>query len=89
MAFTTTTDTAADALARIISAGVTAYQNSLPDYAREPIADVETQPIIALTDERQRELCFSCALNDCVGVESAACPIRIEQRRIWREQRRR
>jgi hypothetical protein len=80
-----------DALRAIIAAGVAAYQESLPDYARDEtprvivpdhvLADVEPQAeIITLDEEAQRRLCLSCVLVDCVGVESEACPIRIEER---------
>lgn len=34
--------------------------------------------------ERDR-ICLDCPLRDCVGIESRECPIRIEQRRVWRE----
>jgi len=93
---TATTMTPADALAAIIARGVARYQESLPDYARyevlpcagEPITDEEAQVefnVSRVTEERQRELCLSCALSDCAGVENAACPIRIEARRLWRK----
>ena len=98
---TTAQMTPADALRDLIARGVAAYQASLPDYARDEtpvvilpdhaLADVEpARPNnLGIVDEdRQRELCLSCHLADCVGVENAACPIRIEQCRIWREQRR-
>jgi len=49
-------------------------------------ADVEPEPNTSAVDEaRQIQLCLSCPLADCVGVESSACPIRIEQRRVWRK----
>lgn len=35
---------------------------------------------------RERDaICLDCPLEDCVGIESRDCPIRIEQRRLWRE----
>jgi len=30
-------------------------------------------------------ICLCCALDDCVGVEDPVCPLRLEQRRRWRE----
>ncbi len=94
--------TPADALAVIIARGVARYQESLPEYARDasplvtlphfarPLSDLpEPEPNVSVVDEeRQRELCLSCPLADCLGIESALCPIRIEQRRMWRKQRR-
>jgi hypothetical protein len=90
----------ADQLRAIISAGVARYQASLPDFAREaspvialpdhalPVSALpRPEPIIALNEETQRRLCLNCPLPDCVGVESEACPIRIEQRRAWRERK--
>ena len=46
----------------------------------------ETAPVpnIFLSEKRQREICLSCLLDTCVGVERPNCPIRIEQRREWR-----
>lgn len=96
---TATTMTPADALAAMIDRGVARYQASLPEYARDEtpvivmpdhaLADAEApHPVITLDEDRQRELCLSCPLADCVGVESSACPIRIEQRAIWRRSRR-
>ena len=80
---------AAATLAAIIARGQAAYVESLPDFARDFGADVEpTQPNITIADERQRELCLSCALCDCVGIENPRCPIRVEQRRVWRNRRR-
>ncbi len=95
---TVTTMTPADALAAIIARGVARYQESLPDFARDasplvtlpdfarPPAELpEPEPNVSVVDEeRQRELCLSCPLADCVGVESRACPIRQEQLRVWR-----
>jgi hypothetical protein len=92
--------TPADALAAIIARGVARYQESLPDYAQDahplvtlphfarPVAELpEPEPnVSAVDEERQRELCLSCRLADCVGVESEACPIRIEQRRLWQRE---
>jgi hypothetical protein len=95
---TATTITPADALAAIIARGVARYQESLPDYARyevllcagEPVTDEEAQVevnVSRVTEERQRELCLSCALSDCAGIESPLCPIRVEARRLWRRNR--
>src|SRR5262245_54462441 len=86
----------ADILAAIIAAGVARYVESLPDYARptvpqffaETVTDAEylvEANVSRVNEERQRELCLSCHLADCVGVESSACPIRIEARRLWRK----
>ena len=87
----------AAALAAIIARGVAAYQNSLPAYARDeaPAATLphhvrprpelpDPEPIITLSEERQAEICLSCQLSDCVGIENEACPIRIAQRDEWR-----
>ncbi|MCI0390331.1 MAG: hypothetical protein MOB07_16395 [Acidobacteria bacterium] len=30
-------------------------------------------------------ICLRCPLAECVGLESRECPIRVEQRRVWRE----
>ena len=98
---TITTTNPADALAAIIAAGVAAYQNSLPDYAREAEAlvalpyhalDAGALPrpepnISAVTEDRQRALCLNCELADCVGIESETCPIRREQLAVWRRRR--
>jgi|SoiMethySBSTD1v2_1073268.scaffolds.fasta_scaffold2535954_2 hypothetical protein len=87
---TTTIPTSpADTLAAIIAAGVARYVESLPDYARDFGADVEPIEVntSAVDEARQIQLCLSCPLADCVGVESSACPIRIEQRRVWRNRR--
>jgi len=77
-------------LTDIISRGQTAYEATLPDYARRQGAPVEVERRInpTLTDERQREICLACPLADCVGVERPNCPIRIEQRAEWRHQNR-
>jgi hypothetical protein len=34
-------------------------------------------------------ICLSCPLLKCVGIEKPECPIRVEQRRRWREKMRR
>jgi hypothetical protein len=87
----------ADVLAALIARGVARYQESLPDFARDAEAFVtlpdfarpkaelpEPEPIITLNEERQRDLCLNCPLADCVGIETEACPIRVEQRAAWR-----
>lgn len=84
-------------LSAIISAGVAAYQNSLPEDFRqppqfygEPVTDEEAAVEFncsRVTEERQRELCLNCPLADCVTTASAACPIRIEARRLWRKRK--
>lgn len=94
---TATQMTPVDALRAIIAAGVARYQESLPDYARDAapvviapdhaLAGVEPAPNLTLDEDRQRELCLSRSLADCVGIESPACPIRREQRRVWRKQK--
>ena len=79
-------------LSTIIANGVAAYRATTPDYApplADVVDDVEPTPNIRGVDEdRQRELCLSCPLPDCVGVDHRACPIRQEQLRIWREKKR-
>ena len=93
---TTIPNNPADALAALIAAGVARYVESLPDYARptvpqffgEPVTDAEYAAefnVSRVTEERQRELCLSCLLSDCVGVENTTCPIRVEARRLWRK----
>lgn len=82
-------------LATIVSNGIAAYQASLPEDFRqtpqffgEPVTDEEAQVefnVSRVTEKRQLELCLSCALAECVGVEDATCPIRIEARRLWRK----
>lgn len=89
--------TPAEVLRALIERGRAAYRATLPEYDAElmtalALADVEpARPNnLNIVDEaRQIALCLSCPLADCVGVESSACPIRIEQRHQWREQRRR
>ena len=76
-------------LTDIISRGQTAYEATLPDYLRRQEAPEASRVNITMTDERQREICLNCPLADCAGIESPACPIQIEQRRIWREKNRR
>jgi hypothetical protein len=41
---------------------------------------------LSLTEERQAQICLSCPLPDCIGIESRECPIQIEQRAEWRRQ---
>ena len=75
-------------LSNIIAAGVARYRAEQARYAPPltGVAELETEPNVSrVTEERQRELCLSCPLSDCVGVESSACPIRIEARRAWRK----
>ena len=86
----TTPNNPADTLAAIIQRGVARYQASLPDYARGFSADdvePEQPNVSAVGEARQIQLCLSCHLADCVGVESSACPIRIKQRRLCRNGR--
>lgn len=72
-------------LARIIAAGVARYVESLPDFTRDFSAEPEPmEPNLTLSEAQQTMLCLSCALPDCVGVKSSACPIRQEQLRVWR-----
>lgn len=73
-------------LSAIISAGVARYEAR---YA-PPLADVaelETTPNITLDENRQRALCLSCALPDCVDITDSRCPIRQAQRALWRANR--
>ena len=99
---TTTINTATDALREMIARGVAAYQNSLPDFARDdapatalpyharPACELpEPQPVITLDEEVQMQLCLRCELDECIDITDDRCPIRIEQRRVWRESRRR
>jgi len=72
-------------LETIIAVGVARYE-ALYAPPLADVAELETTPnLTGVDEERQRQLCLSCPLADCVGVESSACPIRIEQRRVWRE----
>jgi len=78
-------------LTDIVARGQAAYEATLPAYLKRQ-DDLESIPShinLTLTDERQREICLNCPLADCVDVKDARCPIRIEQRRAWREQNRR
>jgi hypothetical protein len=89
MTYTTANQNAAAALAALIARGQAAYVESLPDFARDFGADVEPQPNTSGVDEaRQIEICLSCALPDCIGVENPACPIRQAQRALWRNRSR-
>jgi hypothetical protein len=77
--------TPAGDLAAIIARGVA--RAGVPLYYGEPVTDEEDQVefnVSRVTEDRQRELCLSCPLSDCVGVEDATCPIRAEARRLWR-----
>lgn len=76
-------------LAALVAAGVARYVESLPIYARGPVTDVEpAQPIITLSEERQTRICLSCPLAECVDVTDTRCPLRIEQRAVWRRNKR-
>ena len=79
----------------IVAAGVAAYQASLPDFARDTVPQFFAEPLTAEeaqvefntsreTEERQRELCLTCPLADCIGVEHQACPIHQEACALWR-----
>lgn len=77
-------------LSTIVAAGVARYRAEQARYAPPlaGVAELETKPnVSAVNEDLQRELCLSCPLSDCVGIENAACPIRIEQRRAWRAKR--
>jgi len=76
--------------AAIVAAGVAAYEASLPPSLRpEGLTEMAPSRVnLALSDERQREICLSCPLADCLGIESPECPIRIEQRAERRSRRR-
>ena len=41
--------------------------------------------VFSLTLAEREPICLDCPLAECVGIESRDCPIRVEQRRIWRE----
>ena len=86
-------------LTDIVTRGQAAFEATLPTYlARQAVENsstvvdefsTERRINITLTDERQREICLNCPLADCVDVTDPRCPIRVEQRRLWREQNRR
>jgi len=85
----------ADSLAAIVARGVARYQASLPEEWRqppqfygEPVTDEEAAVefnVSRVTEDRQAQICLSCPLSDCVGIEDATCPIRIEARQLWRK----
>lgn len=87
----THTDTnPADALAAIIAAGVARYEAMFSPAMPGQSVETEAPEVfrhLRVDADRQRELCLNCPLDDCVGVNHPACPIRIESRRIWRERR--
>jgi len=78
-------------LSNIVAAGVARYQAEQARYAPPlpvGVAELETKPNVSAVDEdRQRELCLSCPLADCVDVTDARCPIRREQLRVWKAKR--
>jgi len=78
--------TPVERLAMIIAAGVARFEATLPPLMRErpQVEAVEQCPNLRISPERQREICLSCPLADCVGVGQPQCPIRIEARRVWR-----
>ncbi len=77
------------ALAQIVAAGVARFEASLPAYARQGVESepIEPSPNLAISADRQREICLNCPLADCVGVANETCPLRIEARRIWKQKR--
>jgi hypothetical protein len=79
----------AERLAIIIAAGVARFEATLPAYALRSADDepVEQCPNLAISAERQREICLNCPLDDCVGVANNQCPLRIEARRLWKQRR--
>jgi hypothetical protein len=81
--------TPAERLAQIVAAGVARFESTLPAYAQRS-ADVEPMeacPNLVVSADRQREICLSCPLADCVGVGNDQCPIRVEARRLWKQRR--
>ena len=78
--------TPAERLAMIIAAGVAAFESTLPAYATRSadVEPVEQSPNLRISAERQREICLSCPLPDCVGIGNDQCPIRVEARRQWK-----
>jgi len=82
--------TPAEALATIIAAGVARFEATLPAYAQRVADDepMEACPNLRISAERQRKICLSCPLPDCVGVGNDQCPLRVEARRQWRQQHR-
>jgi len=87
---THTEQTPAEALAAIVGAGVARFEAALPAYAQR--APQETEPLeicshLAVSADRQCELCLNCPLADCVGVGNQSCPIRIESRLDWKRRR--
>lgn len=74
-------------LAAIIAVGVAAFESTLPAYAQRTQADCEPTehcPSLAVSADRQREICLNCPLPDCIGIANPQCPIRIESRKMWR-----
>jgi hypothetical protein len=83
--------TPAERLAMIIAAGVARFESTLPAYAMHSadVEPVEPSPNLAISADRQREICLNCSLPDCVGIGNDQCPIRNEARRQWQQQHRR
>jgi hypothetical protein len=81
--------TPSERLAQIVAAGVARFESTLPAYAqrRADAGEIEQCPNLAISAECQREICLNCSLSDCVGISKPQCPIRIEARRQWRQQR--
>lgn len=41
--------------------------------------------VFSLKLEERDRICLRCPLERCVGVENPRYPVRVEQRRVWRE----
>jgi hypothetical protein len=77
-------------LSTIVAAGVARYRAEQAKYAPPltGVAELETTPNVSAVDEdRQAQICLSCSLPDCIGIENPRCLIRVEARRLWRERR--
>lgn len=83
---THTDQTPSERLAAIVAAGQAAYEARFAPALPSPTEAIEPGLNIYLSDERQREICLACPLADCLDITDRRCPIRVEQRRIWREQ---
>jgi hypothetical protein len=81
--------TPAERLAAIVAAGVARFEAPLPAYATRSVDSepMEACPNLAISAERQREICLNCPLADCVGIGNDQCPLRVEARRQWKRRK--
>jgi hypothetical protein len=81
--------TPAERLAMIVAAGVARFEDTLPAYAQRgaDVEPIEQCPNLAISAERQREICLNCPLADCVGIGNDQCPLRVEARRQWKQRK--